>query len=44
MAEKNLPIGIQSFENLRERDFLYVDKTKYIAQLLKGHVYFLCRP
>ncbi|MFC2324109.1 MAG: ATP-binding protein [Bacteroides sp.] len=44
MAEKNLPIGVQSFQNLRENNYLYVDKTKYIAELLNGKVYFLSRP
>lgn len=44
MAERKLPIGIQSFQNLRENDFIYIDKTQYIAQLLNGKVYFLSRP
>jgi hypothetical protein len=42
---KALPIGIQSFANLRERDYLYVDKTKDIHRLITtGDVYFLSRP
>ncbi|GHT62441.1 hypothetical protein AGMMS50239_15760 [Bacteroidia bacterium] len=42
---KNLPIGIQSFKKLREENRLYVDKTKYILQLVTtGSVYFLSRP
>ncbi|GHU72594.1 ATPase AAA [Bacteroidia bacterium] len=42
---KNLPIGIQSFAKLRQRDCLYVDKTKDILQLITtGGVYFLSRP
>ena len=44
MAERKLPIGIQSFQNLRKNGFIYVDKTQYIAQLLNGRVYFLSRP
>ena len=44
MAERKLPIGVQDFEVLRENDFIYVDKTQYIAQLLNGRVYFLSRP
>ena len=44
MAERKLPIGVQSFQNLRENNYLYVDKTEYIAQLLNGKVYFLSRP
>jgi hypothetical protein len=42
---QKLPIGIQSFEKLREGEFLYVDKTKEIHQLItSGHVFFLSRP
>ena len=44
MERKDLPIGIQSFEDLRKNDYLYIDKTKYIEQLLQGKVYFLSRP
>ncbi len=45
MATKRvMPVGEQSFEDLRKRNFLYVDKTQYIYQLLKGKVYFLSRP
>ena len=25
------PVGIQTFENIREGNYLYVDKTKYIV-------------
>jgi hypothetical protein len=42
---KRLPIGVQNFAKLRESDFLYVDKTKLIHQLIKeGNVFFLSRP
>ena len=44
MAERKLPIGVQNFEDLRQNEYLYVDKTKYIVQLLRGKVYFLSRP
>lgn len=44
MGNKSLPIEIQSFENVRNNNFLYIDKTKYIAKLLSGRVYFLSRP
>ena len=44
MIERKLPIGVQSFEILRENNFLYIDKTRYVAQLLSGRVYFLSRP
>jgi len=40
-----LPIGIQTFEKLRERGYLYVDKTKYLVDLIdRGEIYFLARP
>jgi hypothetical protein len=41
---RKLPIGIQDFEYLRTNDFVYVDKTQYIYQLLQGKPYFLGRP
>jgi hypothetical protein len=42
---KNLPIGIQSFKKLREEDYLYVDKTAYVYQLVTtNQYYFLSRP
>jgi hypothetical protein len=42
---KNLPIGVQSFEKLRNKDYLYVDKTKIIHEIiLSGDIYFLSRP
>lgn len=40
-----LPIGIQNFREIREKGYLYVDKTQDIAQLLaEGKYYFLSRP
>jgi hypothetical protein len=41
-----LPIGIQTFRSIREGNFLYVDKTKWIYELVKNQqgVYFLSRP
>lgn len=46
MARKRYPIGIQTFEEIRKNDYLYVDKTKYIYQLAStnGKYYFLGRP
>ena len=45
MTRRRLPIGIQTFRTLRERDCYYVDKTAYIEQLLdEGTHYFLSRP
>ena len=39
------PIGIQSFDQLIEDGFVYVDKTDLIYQLVKGgKIYFLSRP
>ena len=42
--QRNLPIGVQSFDNIRNRGYVYVDKTQYIRDLLQGQVYFLSRP
>ncbi|MDR0640109.1 MAG: AAA family ATPase, partial [Spirochaetaceae bacterium] len=40
-----LPIGIQDFEDLRRKGFLYVDKTEYVWRLVtEGKPYFLSRP
>ncbi|MDR1195247.1 MAG: ATP-binding protein [Endomicrobium sp.] len=42
---KNLPIGAQSFEILRQTDCVYIDKTKHVFELIKnGRVYFHSRP
>ena len=39
------PIGIQSFDKIREDGFVYVDKTALIYDLVKnGNIYFLSRP
>lgn len=39
------PIGIQQFEKLREEDWIYVDKTEHIYNLVQGGTcYFLSRP
>src|SRR5574344_1695598 len=39
------PIGIQSFERIREDGYVYVDKTALIYDLVsKGTIYFLSRP
>ena len=45
MARRRLPIGIQTFREVREEDCYYVDKTPYITRLLnEGKHYFLSRP
>ena len=39
------PIGIQSFEKLRQEGYAYVDKTALIYRLAKeGNYFFLSRP
>ena len=39
------PIGIQSFQDIREKGYVYVDKTALIYQLVTtGKIYFLSRP
>jgi hypothetical protein len=42
---KKLPIGIQTFSEIITENYLYVDKTKEITELLQGGKYlFLSRP
>ncbi|MDR0609479.1 MAG: AAA family ATPase, partial [Planctomycetaceae bacterium] len=42
---KKLPIGIQTFEEIRNENYLYVDKTEYLYRIATmGKVYFLSRP
>ena len=43
---KSLPIGVQTFSDLIEGGFLYVDKTRWVYELVKAPkgVYFLSRP
>ncbi len=39
------PIGIQDFEDLRNNNLIYVDKTKFIHKMIsEGKIYFLSRP
>ena len=45
MVRRRLPIGLQTFRELREQDCYYVDKTAYVDRLLhEGKHYFLSRP
>ncbi len=45
MARRRLPIGIQTFRRIRERNCYYVDKTAFIERLVdEGTHYFLSRP
>ena len=40
-----LPIGIQTFEKLREKGCVYIDKTKYLVDLIDNvDICFLARP
>ena len=42
---RKMPIGVQSFEDLRLKGFLYIDKTEFIWQLVdSSKVHFLSRP
>jgi len=42
---EKLPIGIQTFEKLREDGYLYVDKTQLLYEIAReGGYYFLARP
>jgi hypothetical protein len=44
-ALKNMPIGVQDFEKLRNGDYLYADKTAFIYQLVStGCYHVLSRP
>ncbi|GAB4268391.1 MAG: hypothetical protein Kow0065_18790 [Methylomicrobium sp.] len=36
MTRKKLPIGIQTFREIREDDCYYVDKTEFILRLPEG--------
>ena len=39
------PIGIQSFDRLREDGYVYIDKTALVYSLVQeGSIYFLSRP
>lgn len=46
MKKRNLPVGIENFEEIRKRDFYYIDKTGLIKGLLKnlGKVSLFTRP
>jgi len=41
---KLLPIGIQTFEKIRNSNYYYVDKTMFVKKLENGGYYFLSRP
>ena len=45
MQRRRLPIGIQTFREIREEGHYYVDKTEYARRLVEeGKHYFLSRP
>ncbi len=45
MSKIKYPIGIQSFSEIRNGGYIYVDKTEFIHQLVaEGKYYFLSRP
>ncbi len=46
MARKLYPIGIQTFEEIRKNDNLYIDKTEYVYRMAHtdGKYFFLSRP
>ena len=45
MTRRRLPIGIQTFREIRERSCYYVDKTAWLQRLVdEGKHYFLSRP
>lgn len=43
---KRCPIGIQTFEEIIDKDYLYIDKTEYIYRMAYGasKYYFMNRP
>ena len=45
MTRKKLPIGIQTFSEIRREGYYYVDKTPFVSALAEsGKYYFLSRP
>ncbi|HID16252.1 MAG TPA: AAA family ATPase, partial [Candidatus Atribacteria bacterium] len=42
---KRLPIGIQTFSQIREENYIYIDKTKEALEVIENYKYvFLSRP
>lgn len=42
LVKHRLPIGLQTISTMIEEDYIYVDKTSYIYQLIStGRYYFL---
>ena len=44
-AKRKYPVGIQSFESIRQDGYIYIDKTPLIYKMItEGKPYFLSRP
>ncbi|MFQ7539659.1 MAG: AAA family ATPase, partial [Clostridium sp.] len=41
---RRLPIGIENFKELIDKDYYYVDKTEFIQDVLNENVVFYTRP
>ncbi|TGO02773.1 hypothetical protein PN36_19445 [Candidatus Thiomargarita nelsonii] len=41
---KRLPLGVQTFSEIIQEGYLYVDKTQQIAELIQSKYVFLSRP
>lgn len=45
MERRRFPVGIETFEKIRNNNFVYIDKTEYIHNLVEDKfIYFLSRP
>ncbi len=38
------PLGIQTFSDIREGNYVYVDKTEYVYNMTRDRYVFLSRP
>ena len=42
---RKLPLGIQNFRKIRDGDYVYIDKTQYVYNIINSaSYYFLPRP
>jgi hypothetical protein len=45
MEARKYPLGLQDFEKIRNQELFYIDKTKYVHQIVtRGGFFFLSRP
>jgi hypothetical protein len=45
MQLKNLPVDVSEFRKIRKGNYIYVDKTKRILEIINsGEKFFLARP